>query len=252
LIVGTLAGAFALTIITTLTPSISTWVEILIAAFSLTLGAFLRISRPRLLWPSVGLLLALWLIIGLSPLSHFAFERFVRRDTIPQSVDAIVVLAAGVKADGNLPPRGVDRLLEGMSLARMGVSEVLVVTRPTRPAFPHVTAAKDQERIVRLLPTGIELVVIDNVTTTRTEATRFATLAQVRGWRHIALVTSPSHTKRACAVFEQVGFEVSCIPSQSRDLTEEHSSVDDRLRMFQQVGYESAALMLYRYKGWLH
>lgn len=199
-----------------------------------------------------GAILAVWLIVALSPLSRAAFETTIRRDAFPSSVDAIVVLAAGITADGNLPPQGADRLLAGLGLARNGVSKTLIITRPEDPGTPGLTAQADQERLVSLLPEGTDIVIVPGVTSTRTEGLRIAELAPAKNWRHLAVVTSPSHTRRACAVFERLGFEVSCVPSESRDVVlGEHADYQDRLQMFRQVVYETSAMALYRYRGWV-
>jgi uncharacterized SAM-binding protein YcdF (DUF218 family) len=250
--IGALTGAVAYALIASLTPNLSSGVQLAVALVFIFAGVLSRARWPRALWGALGIVVGIWLVIALSPLSRFAFQRFVRRDSVPTSVDAVVVLAAGVTADGNLPPRGVDRLLAGMALARNGISTTLVISRPTSPAFPNVTASADQERLVALLPPGTELVFVEQVTSTRTEGVRVASVARTRGWRHIAVVTSPSHTKRSCAVFERLELKVVCIPSESRDITQgEHASVGERLRMFQQVAYEFAAMELYRYRGWV-
>jgi uncharacterized SAM-binding protein YcdF (DUF218 family) len=252
LAVGALIGAVAYALIASTIPPASRAIQLCIAAALLTGGALLRVRIPQILWGMLGCTFAVWLLIAMTQLSPYAVHQLVRRDPMPSALDAIVVLAAGITPDGNLPPRGVDRLLAGLELIRKGLSKNLLITRPSRPEFPHVTAVVDQERLFRLAPSGTELVVVEDVTSTRTEAIGVAAVARERGWRHIALVTSPSHTTRACAVFERVNLKVTCVPSESRDLTVgENTSISGRLRMFQQVVYEWAAISLYRYRDWI-
>jgi uncharacterized SAM-binding protein YcdF (DUF218 family) len=66
------------------------------------------------------------------------------------------------------------------------------------------------------------------------------------------VVTSPFHSRRACAVFEKVGFAVACLPADSRDLPVSRIiTPKDRLRAFQLWIYEVAGDIRYRQRGWL-
>ena len=85
------------------------------------------------------------------------------------------------------------------------------------------------------------------------EATGVATLLGSRHLRRIAVVTSPMHTRRACAVFEAVGFVVSCTAARMRDasgLPDARTPVN-RLALFGQWIYEVAAMADYAARGWL-
>ena len=77
-------------------------------------------------------------------------------------------------------------------------------------------------------------------------------IAQPRGWSTIALVTSPMHTRRACATFEAVGFKVVCVPADARESgLYEGSGAGDRLRVFGWWLYETFASSTYRRRGWI-
>ncbi|MEO8945604.1 MAG: hypothetical protein ABI338_03825 [Gemmatimonadaceae bacterium] len=63
---------------------------------------------------------------------------------------------------------------------------------------------------------------------------------------------SPLHTRRACRVFEHMGYKVVCIPSESRDIAlHSLSTTSDRLAAFRMALPERLAFYLYRYRGWL-
>jgi len=87
---------------------------------------------------------------------------------------------------------------------------------------------------------------------THDEAIAVKQVADRERWNHVVLVTSPFHSRRACATFEHVGLAVSCIPSDSRDIAV-HSLTDagDRVSAFNLWIYELAATLHYKVHGWV-
>ena len=72
------------------------------------------------------------------------------------------------------------------------------------------------------------------------------------GARSIALVTSPMHTRRACATFERAGFRVHCVSSGEGLAVTRHPVTSlDRLAAFREYVYERLGMVEYRAKGWL-
>jgi uncharacterized SAM-binding protein YcdF (DUF218 family) len=169
------------------------------------------------------------------------------------AADAVVVLSGGVNGDGHLKPNAVDRLLTGLSLIRGGVAPTLIVSRERRGGGGNqVTSDIDQQRLIGLLDRPIRLLVVDSVFSTRDEAVKMRAVAQTLGITRLAVVTSPMHTYRACATFEKVGFVVTCVPSESRDVALRSLSVmADRVRALQLWLYEMAALAKYRAQRWI-
>src|SRR5947209_10460812 len=148
-------------------------------------------------------------------------------------------------------PEPLDRLLTGLELMRDSVAPLLVVTEPRRSKH-GVTAAADQARVRALVARPFAMLIVDSVHTTRDEAVNAWGLLQPRGALHVAVVTSPLHTRRACATFEQVGFSVTCIPAVSRVYSV--TSADkgaDRLVLFREWLYERAAWIEYRARDWV-
>ncbi|MFN2565563.1 MAG: YdcF family protein, partial [Gemmatimonadaceae bacterium] len=93
---------------------------------------------------------------------------------------------------------------------------------------------------------------VDSVFSTRDEAVRMRELARSLDISSVAVVTSPTHTYRACATFEKVGFAVTCVPSESRDVAlGSLGDVTDRVRAFQLWLYEMAGLAKYRVRRWI-
>jgi uncharacterized SAM-binding protein YcdF (DUF218 family) len=115
-----------------------------------------------------------------------------------------------------------------------------------------VTADVDQQRLVSLLERPIRLLIVDSIFSTRDEAVRTRALAKALDITNVAVVTSPLHTYRACATFEKVGFAVTCVPSESRDVAlTTLSGPTDRVKALQLWLYELAGLAKYRVSGWM-
>jgi uncharacterized SAM-binding protein YcdF (DUF218 family) len=216
-------------------------------------GALAAFTRWRYVMPWVALLLvAFILLLGWTNMMRGPVARLVRSDAVPARSDAIVVLSAGVTVDGFLQDQGLDRLIKGLELVRSGVSRKLVLTRERkRVRGKWVTSAGDQDRLIALAG-GADVVVTGVVTSTRQEAVRVAELARRDGWKHIVLVTSPLHSRRACATFEHVGLTVSCVPSDSRDIALRNLvGRDNNVGAFGMWIYELAGTLRYWQAGWI-
>jgi uncharacterized SAM-binding protein YcdF (DUF218 family) len=262
------------------------WQSLLIAGFGATcalltwlvVGALTGLGKvPSLLFPSAVLVVLVGAVVGLTraavalwvttatalvafcviAMTSFVTRvlptsSLVRRDKLPaQPLDAVVVLSAGITPDGMLSPEALDRLLTGLSLMQDSVAPVLVVTEPRRSRH-GVTAAADQARVRALVARPFPMLMVDSVHTTRDEAVNAWRLLQARNATKVAVVTSPMHTRRACATFEAVGFVVTCVPAVSRVYSVYGAdNGSDRLTLFREWLYERAAWIEYRTRGWV-
>lgn len=224
----------------------------LIIPFGL-IGAQLALTRFRAALAVVAAAALLFLfLVAYSPLFIGPALSFVRRDVLPTSADAVVVLSAGVTRDGYLKQQGLDRLLTGLSLVRNGVAPTLLVTREERDLGERkITAARDQDGLAALA--GVTKILnTPPEASTHDEAMAVRKIADASGWKRIVLVTSPFHTKRACAAFEKAGLITSCIPADSRDIAVKSlDHPDERIEAFGMWLYETAATLQYRRKGWI-
>ena len=218
------------------------------------LGAILGVTRLRpLLWIGAGMIALTCLAVGYTPLVSKLSEEFIRRDSAVSPVQAVAVLSAGLTPDGMMRSETLDRLLTGLRLARQTPPLPLMISRERRNFGERVVSdSVDQQRLVGLAQPTSQVIFVDSVFTTRTEALRMKGVAQARGWSRIAVVTSPMHTRRACATFEAVGFKVVCVPAEVRGSgLYEGSNAEDRLRAFRAWLYEAFATPSYRRRGWI-
>jgi len=217
------------------------------------LAAILAFSRVRLMFPVVAVMLILVAAgVAYTTVVVKPAQRLVRSDSLPPSADAVVALSGGMNADGYLTQQGADRTLKAVELVASGIAPVLLFTREEKKTGSVVnTSAEDQRRIASI--GGVtRMLTTRRVRSTRDEALAVASVARHRGWRRIVLVTSPFHSRRACATFEKVGLTVTCVPSDSRDVAiRRMRGAHDRITAFGLLLYETAGTLRYRQAGWL-
>lgn len=218
------------------------------------LGAALGVTRLRpLVWIAAGVIALTCMAVAYTPLVQAMARPLIRRDSIPVRVDAIAVLSAGLTPDGMMRSETLERLLTGLLLARRGLATRMLVSMERR-VFDGtaVTDSADVAAVTALVGARPAPILVDSVTSTRTEALRMRAIARVNGWKTLAVVTSPLHTRRACATFEAVGFRVVCVPAAVRGSgLYPGSNAEDRLRAFRSWLYETFATDSYRRRGWI-
>jgi uncharacterized SAM-binding protein YcdF (DUF218 family) len=132
-------------------------------------------------------------------------------------------------------------------------ARLLVTTRVEyRARTAKITSDADQRRLVALATDTTAWRIVAPVSTTHDEAMRTAELLAPANTRTIAVVTSPLHTRRACATFEGVGFSVVCVPSDERRYAAYTlPGPADRFDAFFDLLYERLGMIEYRARGWV-
>ena len=219
------------------------------------LGALIALAVP-VRWIAVLAAIAAVAVymVAFTPLAAGRVRAWVRRDPPPtHPPDAVVVLATTISTDSLLDATGTTRLLSALEAMRQTGAGMLVTTRP-RQAPPGSTNAylADYRRIIGLAGDTIRWRAVGPVATTHDEALATAQLLAPASGRSIVVVTSPLHTRRACATFEAVGFSVTCWPSDERRYAL-NTFVGIRTRIAALVDwlYERAAVFEYRWRGWM-
>jgi uncharacterized SAM-binding protein YcdF (DUF218 family) len=97
-----------------------------------------------------------------------------------------------------------------------------------------------------------ELLTVGPVGDTRQEAVAVGELCRARGFARLLVVTSPTHSRRACAALEREGLSVTCVPAiETQFDLETLDYPGDRVKAFSAVMHERLGLWLYRGRGWL-
>ena len=147
----------------------------------------------------------------------------------------VVVLSSSVEDDSTLDYPTTKRIETAIAYARE--HNARLVTTRVHGRFGQSSEGPQRALVEPAGLLGQWTILPDTVNSTREEAIavrrRIADTA-------IALVTSPLHTRRACAAFERVGFRVTCVPSAQYELW----------RVPVAVLYETAAFVKYKRNGW--
>jgi uncharacterized SAM-binding protein YcdF (DUF218 family) len=213
------------------------------------LGSGLALTRLRPILPLVAAALgSLWLAVAFTPLSAWLAEGLVRRDSL-QPADAVYVLASNVQRDDEPFPGAASRLWRALELVAEGRTSRLVVAEIPPPAGRYEPAVRAWLSTFQL---DRELIVLGPVQNTRQEALEVAALCRARGFGRLLVVTSPTHTRRACAAFEREGLAVVCVPAMETQFDlESLLKPTDRMKAFGPVIHERLGLFVYRRRGWI-
>lgn len=207
--------------------------------------------RTRLRWllaAGVIALAAVWLVVAFTPLGLWLAKDLTRRDPL-QPADAVYILGSSVQKDGEPTGEAMSRLLGGLALLQQGMAPMLVVSELPPPYPSHSQACR---RIMDGLSMEQPILSAGETRNTRTEAVAVGDLYRDRGWKRVLVVTSPIHSRRACAAFEKEGMEVVCSPSIEMDFDlESLEKPDDRLESFGPIMHEIVGFWVYGRRGWL-
>jgi uncharacterized SAM-binding protein YcdF (DUF218 family) len=245
-------------------------IVILATAWVLGLPAALGFERPLSIPVAIvlGALLGYWFLqplriaalvlavlaaVGIwSPLVPRVARTFVRSDAVNlEQVDAIFVFSSGVNSHGLVNREGLDRLLAGITLRAKRPALPLVVSIVRATDRPNgISSLADQRALIGMVPATGAVEWIDSVHSTRDEAVRLARMAFTKRWKRVAVITSPMHTRRACATVEGMGLPVTCVVAPWRPAGWPPRTASDRLIVMQRLTYESLAWAQYRVSGW--
>lgn len=203
--------------------------------------------RPIVAAGAVGLGL-LWSAVAFTPLSGRLAVGLVRADPIAPA-DAVFVLASRLQRDSDLTPQAESRLLRGLELLAEGHAPRLILTEQPPPSALYEPSAR---RLMKSFRLDMELVTVGPTKNTHDEALAVAQLCRSRGWTRLLVVTSPTHTGRACPTVERQGIAVVCVPAvETRFDLESLDRPLERLMLFSQVLHERLGAWIYRRRGWI-
>jgi uncharacterized SAM-binding protein YcdF (DUF218 family) len=210
-------------------------------------SAFFAARLRTSLGACLGALTVLWLLAAFTPLAAALADGLVRRDP-PQKADAVVVLGSRLQADGEPTATAESRLFHAFELLVEGWAPRLIVTEQAGPASPHADLAR--ARMARL-HVEAAVVGVGPVHRTRDEAIAVAALCREQGWRRVLVVTSPLHSRRACASLRHEGLEVLSSPAiETLYDVEQLDRPRERLLAFGEALHERAGLWYYSWRGW--
>lgn len=202
----------------------------------------------RLLAAALAAAALVWLAAAFTALTARVAGPLVRAEP-PRPADAVVVLASRLQTSGEPTTTALGRLLRGLELVHAGHAPRLLLTELAPPAPSYEAAARRQ---MERLGLTAELRSVGPVASTREEALSVGTLCRENGWKTVLVVTSPTHSRRACAAFAREIPDVVCVPA--RETEADLVTLDrpaERLAALRLAVHEWAGLALYRWRGWL-
>ncbi|AMW05563.1 YdcF family protein [Gemmatimonas phototrophica] len=206
------------------------------------------------LWGMTALTAGLLLVVSYTPTAAPLLAGFVRRDgNRSPAPDAVVVFSGAVTAEGRVMGPALDRLLTGMAEAKRRRIPQLALSTVADEDDPTVaTSERDQRELALTFAPELQLRFVHDVHSTRDEALAFAAVARTHGWQRVLVVTSPSHSRRACRAVERAGLAVQCLPAVSRSYAlSKLDHPESRRLAFGDVIYETAATLLYELRDWM-
>jgi len=216
------------------------------------IGAVTWLTSLRVLFTvTAAWLVAAWIAVAFTPLTDWMARDLARSDEL-EKADAVFVLASGLQGDGGLTTSSMSRLVRGLELLGQGWASRLVLTEHPEP-YPTYRAAA--EKLINSLGLEIEIISVGPVRNTHDEAVLVSEKTRGLGIERLIVVSSPSHTRRACAALETAGVTVTCVPSPQirydfENLADPYAT-DDRIRAFGPLLHEHVGLIYYRMRGWI-
>jgi uncharacterized SAM-binding protein YcdF (DUF218 family) len=202
----------------------------------------------RLTGLAVAALGILWLLVAFTPLTSWLADGLVRRDP-PSAADAVFVHASSIYPTGELSSTAMSRIVHGVELVAEHQAPTLVLSDLNGPYPSYVGATK---AMMENLGIASEVQTVGKNLNTREEALSLARLYNERGWKRVLVVTSPYHTRRACAAVEHEGLSVVCSPSAETEYDVKGlTRSKERRHAFSAALHERIGLFVYWWRGWL-
>jgi uncharacterized SAM-binding protein YcdF (DUF218 family) len=200
-----------------------------------------------LFWAATAAAALAWLLVAFGPVSARLADGLPRRDPLRKG-DAVFVLGSRLQRDGEPTTEALSRLLHGVGLVAGGQAPRLILSeQPEMRAYAPVA-----REWLGQLKVDTELLTVGPVRSTRDEAKLVGEMFRLRGWHTLLVVTSPTHSRRACLALEHEGLDVVSSPSvETRFDLETLDRPGERLMAFGALTHERLGLLWYRFKGWV-
>lgn len=205
-----------------------------------------RFLLPLIMLLAVTPPLALW-----TPALRVPLQLVEEREPL-QKADALVVLGSGIDCEtGGLDRESAARAAHAAKLVQAGwVSRVVVTDSP--PETCEGLAIRQQEVIQAAVPgRTLNFYVVKDCLNTHDEAVAAAALARQHGWKSILLVTSPTHSRRAAALYRAQGLVVRVSPSAPGTYDISLTSQPDRRAALNSLHHELLGWGQAVQEGWL-
>lgn len=206
-----------------------------------------RAARQRTAMLAVGVAVVSLLIFQ-TPFVWLLAEP-LRLSEAPRRADAIVVFAGGVGESGEAGGGYQERVKQAVELYHQGYAPRMIFSSGFVFAFREAEVMRSLAVANGVPPEAIELET--EAANTRDNVVLSARILAEHGWRHILLVSSPYHMRRAVLVWRRAAPEVRVTPTPvpvSQFYQHERGA---SLQQIRGVAQEYAAIVLYWWRGWV-
>ena len=183
-----------------------------------------------------------------------------------KKADVIIVLAGGAYPDGTLSSLSNERIIQGISLFKMGYAPRLMIigssiNSTTRKFTDAFAESSDNSRIsavdsmvmkdlaVRIGIRENDIIVETTSTHTYENLKKAAALMHENNLRTSLLVSSGIHIYRVSRIAKNLGMNFS--PAHTPNYTIYRTGAMDRLNLFYETSWEFMGLIIYKIKGWI-
>ena len=247
---GVLLGTFLTLVATIFNPDLT-----LLWAIGLTILciglSFLPITR-RVLTAISSVLGLILLVCVLTPVLR-PLEAALDVTEAPVKADVIVALGAGMRCGANqLESASLARVVKALELWRAGYASDITLS-DTSGLWNDCPSLADAARgvVARLAPGSAPTInILPNVRNTRDEAEAVAKLAAAKGWKRVLIVTSPTHSRRAKATFQQLKLNATVVAASEPRFDAALRLPYDRLMALAPLARELAGTIKYSLFGW--
>ncbi|MFA5069746.1 MAG: YdcF family protein [Patescibacteria group bacterium] len=193
-------------------------------------------------------LIILFLAIEITPFNDLLAQPLVKKDGRQKS-DVIIVLGGGIKKDGTLNKQTQERVKMGVVLSQEEYAPYLLLAGGQ--AKNRLWTESDIMTGYALSIGADPLKILKESASKNTYENAVNSLAIManRGDKNALVVTSPYHTKRACAIFEKLTAEIYCQPVNKSLLFRQGPW--DKIIYFKQMIREYGAIILFKIKGYI-
>jgi uncharacterized SAM-binding protein YcdF (DUF218 family) len=167
----------------------------------------------------------------------------------PSKAEAIVVFAGGVGESGRAGGGAQERLKQAIDLYRGGYAPYLVFSSGFVYSF-HEADAMRALAIDQGVPAGV-IALEERATNTYQNVRYVDEILRDHRWRHILLVSSPYHMRRALLVWHKQAPEVEVVPTPSTQSQFYDHGRGVTLEQLRGLAQEYVAIFAYWRRGWL-
>jgi uncharacterized SAM-binding protein YcdF (DUF218 family) len=173
----------------------------------------------------------------------------LREKNDPQPSDVIVLLSHG-QLDGQwLSPEGAQRTWAALQLYKSGMAPV-IISSGRSPGFNQATLQAKWLSLAGVPASAI--IVEDRSTRTYQSGVEIVKILQANHWNRVVIVTSELDVPRIRKIFRKLGYaDLSFQQVPEFGLPTGALYYHSGWRAFYHASYEYAALVFYKWKGWI-